>query len=66
MSQLTLLIISFILFLISYPLISIGTTGDTDAVWYIGLAALALAGIIPPVSRFVADDNDEVEEKETE
>jgi hypothetical protein len=66
MSKLTLLIISFFLFIISYPLISIGTTGDSEAVWIIGLAALALAGLIPPVSRFVADDDNDEEEKETE
>jgi hypothetical protein len=64
MNKLTLLIISFILFLISYPLISLGTMDGGDALWIAGLVALGLAGLIPPASRFIGaeDDDDETED----
>jgi hypothetical protein len=64
MSKLTLLIISFILFLISYPLISLGTVDGPEALWYIGLVTLALAGIIPPASRLLDENGDKEEEAE--
>jgi hypothetical protein len=57
MSKQTLLILSFFLFLISYPLISLGTTGEGQALWIAGLISLGLAGIIPPASRAIHDDD---------
>jgi hypothetical protein len=64
MSKLTLLIISFILFLISYPLISLGTMDGGDALWVAGLVALGLAGLIPPASRYIGEEDDDDNETE--
>ena len=58
MNKLTLLGVSFFLFLISYPLISIGTTGEISALWILGLLAMVIAGIIPPATRFLYDDEE--------
>lgn len=44
---------SFVLFLIALPLISIGTTGGSPVLWWIGLAALCIGGLIPPVQRLL-------------
>ncbi len=59
MSKNTLLIIAFVLLLIPYPLISFGTVGDVDALWWLGLAALVVGGLIPPVTRYLFDEDDE-------
>ena len=44
---------SFVLFLIALPLISIGTTGGPRLLLWIGLAALCVGGLIPPVQRLI-------------
>lgn len=43
--------VSFVLLLISFPLISAGTTAGPDLLWWLGLAALLLGAMIPPVQR---------------
>lgn len=53
MSRVAALSISLALLLAAFPLISIGATTGPAAVWWLGLAALALGGLIPPVRRFV-------------
>jgi len=59
MNKNTLLIIAFVLLLIPYPLISFGTVGDVDALWWLGLAALVVGGLIPPITRYLFDKDDE-------
>jgi hypothetical protein len=44
---------SFALFLIAPPLISIGTTSGPRLLLWIGLVALCVGGLIPPVQRLV-------------
>lgn len=53
--------VAFVLFLTALPLISFGTTDDAEALWWTGLALLAVAGLIPPLARFVplADDDED-------
>jgi predicted cobalt transporter CbtA len=60
--------IAFVLFLVALPLISFGTTEGQEALWWIGLALIVIAGILPPLTRFVplADDEDEDEEEADE
>lgn len=53
MSQMQIQILALILLLVPLPLISIGTTADIPALWWTGLAILALGGLIPVVMRFV-------------
>lgn len=54
MNKLTLLSVSLILLLAAFPLISLGTTGGSPALWWLGLGALVLGGLIPPATRFTA------------
>lgn len=42
---------SFVLFLIGLPLISLGTTRGPRLLLWIGLLALVVAALIPPVQR---------------
>ena len=58
--------LSLVLMLAAFPLISVGTTGDRPAVWWLGLASLGLGALIPPVLRFVpANGKKEAPHKES-
>ena len=52
-NRLAYLTTSFVLFLLAYPLISIGTTGGPRVLLWIGLGALVLGALIPPLQRLV-------------
>lgn len=45
--------LSFVLLLVSYPLISWGTTRGPDVLWWLGLAMLVLGAMIPPAQRLL-------------
>lgn len=53
-NRLTALSISLVLLLTAFPLISIGTTTGPAVLWWLGLAALVLGGVIPPLKRFTS------------
>ena len=53
-SRLFNLSISLVLLLIAFPLISIGTTSGPTMLWWLGLAALVIGGILPPLRRVFA------------
>jgi hypothetical protein len=55
--------LSFLLFLAALPLISFGTMEDQQLLWYAGLVLLLIAGILPPLGRFVIKDEDEDEDE---
>ena len=59
----TLQAISFVLFLAALPLVSFGTMEDQELLWYAGLVLLLIAGILPPLGRFVVQDDDGDEEE---
>lgn len=62
MSRQILLSIALLLMLAAFPLISFGTSRNRPALWWSGLAALGIGGLIPPVSRYVfqeGNNNDE-------
>lgn len=54
MSNLAALSLSMALLLGAYPLISLGTMQGSPVLWWLGLLALALGGLIPPARRFIA------------
>jgi hypothetical protein len=54
MSTLASLSLSMALLLAAFPLVSVGTTQGSPFVWWLGLLALGVGGLIPPVSRFLA------------
>ena len=68
-NRIALLTTSFVLFLAAVPLISIGTTRGPRALLWIGLAALCVGALIPPLYRLCcapkespdSDDDDEDE-----
>jgi len=59
MSKTWLTGIALILFLVPFPLISIGTTEGQETLWLIGLALIGLAGLVPPITRFAFENGDE-------
>lgn len=58
MNVIRLFTVAFVLMAVSLPLISVGFTADLAALWMLGLGALVLGALIPPVVRFVAADPD--------
>jgi hypothetical protein len=56
--------ISFILFLAALPLISFGTTSETELLWMAGIAIFIFAAILPPITRFMDRNKTKKENKE--
>ncbi|MGD9617924.1 MAG: hypothetical protein AB7H90_22420 [Alphaproteobacteria bacterium] len=54
MTPIVALGLSMVLLLAAFPLISIGTTQGPAYLWWLGLLALVLGGVIPPAQRFLA------------
>ena len=52
-NRLAYLSISFVLLMVAFPLISIGTTRGPAALWWAGLLALGCGGLIPPLQRLL-------------
>lgn len=50
-NRLSYLSVSFVLFLVALPLVSLGTTNDWRLMSMIGMVALSVAAIIPPLQR---------------
>ncbi len=48
---------SFVLFMIALPLVSFATTGGPRILLWIGLAAMCVGGLIPPVQRILFPPN---------
>lgn len=53
MSRAIVLGLSMLLLLAAFPLVSIGTMRDNEALWWTGLAALFVGGLIPPLRRLL-------------
>lgn len=58
-NRVTYLGVSFVLLILSYPLISLGTTRGPDLLWWIGLASLVTGALIPPVQRVLFPPQDQ-------
>ena len=56
--KLTIETIAFVLLIIAFPVISIGTDNDNPAVWIIGLIALIVAALLPIWTRFMDHSTD--------
>ncbi|MFK4823722.1 hypothetical protein ACI0FM_02820 [Paenochrobactrum sp. BZR 588] len=50
-NRLSYLSVSFVLFIVALPLVSLGTTNDWRIMSTIGMVALSIAAIIPPLQR---------------
>lgn len=54
MNRLAALSLSMLLLLVAFPLISFGTMQGPPLLWWLGLLALVVGGLIPPAARFLA------------
>lgn len=60
MSTLAVQILALVLLLAVLPLTSIGTTNNQPVLWWLGLGALLVGGLLPPATRFgLGSDNEE-------
>jgi hypothetical protein len=53
MSQLMWQLASMLMSLVSLPLLSLGTDTAAPLVWVIGLVLVGVAGVIPPMLRYI-------------
>ena len=56
--------LSLLLMLAAFPLISVGSTGDQAIVWWLGLASLVIGALIPPIMRYLPEEEPEREPHE--
>ncbi|MBO0843628.1 MAG: hypothetical protein J2O46_10610 [Nocardioides sp.] len=52
--------ISFVLLIVAFPVISVGSMHDNTAVWWLGLAAMILGGLLPIWTRFMSHVADKI------
>lgn len=52
MNPLAVQSVSLAFLIVSFVLISLGTTGGTPLLWWLGLGSLVLGGLLPVVIRF--------------
>lgn len=52
--------LSLVLLIVAFPVISLGTHHDVTAVWWLGFAALILAGVLPVVTRYMSHVADKI------
>lgn len=57
--------LSLMLMLAAFPLISVGTTRNRPALWWLGLACLGIGALIPPVLRYVPASTKEEPHKQS-
>lgn len=62
----TVLLVTFVVLLVPFPLISYGTTEGVESLWWLGIALLIVGGIIPPISRYAFGDEEDDAEDETD
>ena len=44
---------ALILMFAAFPIISVGSTGGNDPVWWLGLASLVVGGLLPIITRYM-------------
>jgi uncharacterized membrane protein len=54
MNKLAVQSIALVLLVAAFPLVSWGTTGGNNALWWLGIAALVIGGLLPVLTRFTA------------
>lgn len=52
--------VSLVLLIVAFPVISLGTHHDVTAVWWLGFAALILAGVLPVITRYMSHIRDRI------
>jgi nitrate reductase NapE component len=52
--------LALLLLLAAFPIISLGTTGGNNLVWWLGLICLAAAGVLPVWTRYMDHSTDTI------
>jgi hypothetical protein len=52
--------LALLLLFAAFPLISLGATGESGSVWWIGLASLVLGGVLPVWTRYMDHSRDTI------
>ena len=59
MNEMTVQIVSLLFLLAPLPLIVYGVLEGVAALWWLGIALVIVGGVIPPLTRFVFEEEDE-------
>lgn len=57
-TKLRLETLAFVLLIVAFPIISIGTTHDNAPLWWIGVVVFVLGGVLPVVTRYLDHSTD--------
>lgn len=49
---------AFVLLIVAFPVVSVGAAHGQEVVWWIGLIALVIGGLLPIWTRFMDHSND--------
>lgn len=52
--------IALLLLFAAFPIISVGATGGSFLVWWIGLLSLVLGGVLPVLTRYMDHSGDKI------
>ena len=52
--------LALLLLFAAFPIISLGTTGGSGLVWWIGLLSLVLGGVLPVLTRYMDHSGDTI------
>ena len=52
--------VALLLLFAAFPIISLGTTGGSGLVWWIGLMSLVLGGVLPVWTRYMDHSGDTI------
>lgn len=52
--------LALVLLFAAFPIISIGTTGGSNFVWWTGLSSLIVGGVIPVLTRYMDHSGDTI------
>jgi hypothetical protein len=52
--------IALLLLFAAFPIVSLGTSGDSTLLWWIGLIALVAGGVLPVWTRFMDHSTDTI------
>ena len=52
--------LALLLLFAAFPIISFGTTGGRNLVWWVGLVSLVLGGVLPVLTRYMDHSGDTI------
>lgn len=65
MNEMTVQLVALVFLLVPLPLVFYGVHEGIDALWWAGVALMIVGGVIPPITRYAFDSEEEDQGSET-